>query len=152
MWHILLCILFKVCIKSKYKMLYHSVLTRDAITVISVSPTEVKVCWDLEEFGEVESLALFYKAKSQNDEDYRSVNLKNDDSSCIIAALVPNTIYQIKMEADGLDKSEIKTEVVEISTRKAGKIGFTFRFSLRVITRFVRYSIETFNHVNSGFV
>lgn len=59
---------------------------------------------------------------NQNDEEYESIELKKDANSCVISALVPHTSYQIKMEAAGSDKSEIKTDVVEVSTRRSGML------------------------------
>lgn len=97
-----------------------AVLARDAVAVYALSPTEIEVRWDNLQFGEVDSYTVFHKPVTEDDNAYVSVPLNGTVDSCIISKLERNTTYHIRMEAEGSDKSEIKTDTVEVTTFKSG--------------------------------
>ncbi|XP_063419838.1 uncharacterized protein LOC134704994 isoform X1 [Mytilus trossulus] len=95
------------------------ILARDAVAVYALSPTEIEVRWDDLQFGEVESYTVFHKPVTEDDNAYVSISLNGTVDSCIISELERNTTYHIRMEAEGSDKSEIKTDTVEVTTFKS---------------------------------
>ena len=95
-------------------------IARDAVAVYALSPTEIEIRWDSTDFGVVESYKVFHKPASAEDDEYHSIFLDGETTFCVIPDLSGNTAYHIKMEADGTDNSEIKTDVVEVTTFKQG--------------------------------
>ena len=93
-------------------------IARDAVAVYALSPTEIEIRWDSTDFGVVESYKVFHKPASAEDDEYHSISLDGETIFCVIPDLSGNTAYHIKMEADGTDNSEIKTDVVEVTTLK----------------------------------
>ena len=115
-----------VILRDNYVTFNVSVIARDAVAVYALSPTEIEVRWDSSEFGEVESYRVFHKRLTEEDSLYQTTTLQGDAISCIIPKLSANTAYHIKMEADGKDRSEIKTDVVEVTTYKPGFVIVIF--------------------------
>ncbi|CAC5382719.1 unnamed protein product [Mytilus coruscus] len=95
------------------------IIARNAVAVYALSPTEIEVRWDSLQFGEVESYTVFHKPVTGDDNVYVSIPLNGTVASCIISELEGNTTYHIRMEAEGSDKSEIKTDTVEVTTFKS---------------------------------
>ena len=95
-------------------------IARDAVAVCILSPTEIEIRWDSTDFGVVESYKVLHKPASAEDDEYHSISLDGETTFCVIPDLSGNTAYHIKMEADGTDNSEIKTDVVEVTTFKQG--------------------------------
>ena len=121
-------------------------IARDAVAVYALSPTEIEIRWDSTDFGVVESYKVFHKPASTEDDEYHSISFDGETIFCVIPDLSGNTAYHIKMEADGTDNSEIKTDVVEVTTFKQG-IQHLSNIRVRVMV-----FNATFNNISVSFI